>query len=108
MRLVEIVRLHETEPAVFEAVKGYVARIGKTAVTCQDTPGFIVNRLLVPALVQAMLMKERGEASVEDIDVAMQLGAGHPMGPLHLVRRGREGEAWGNGQEGGGRWMREG
>ncbi|TFJ85896.1 hypothetical protein NSK_002716 [Nannochloropsis salina CCMP1776] len=85
MRLVEIVRLHETEPAVFEAVRGYVARIGKTAVTCQDTPGFIVNRLLVPALVQAMLMKERGEASVEDIDVAMQLGAGHPMGPLHLA-----------------------
>ncbi|GAB5031233.1 hydroxyacyl-coenzyme a mitochondrial precursor [Nannochloropsis oceanica] len=85
MRLVEIVKLDKTEQGVFEAVQGYVKRIGKTAVTCKDTPGFIVNRLLVPALVQAMLMKERGDASVEDIDVAMQLGAGHPMGPLHLA-----------------------
>lgn len=54
-------------------------------VECKDTPGFIVNRLLVPALAQAMLLHERGDASVADIDVSMQLGAGHPMGPLTLA-----------------------
>jgi len=55
------------------------------SVACKDTPGFIVNRLLVPALAQAMLLHERGDASVADIDVSMQLGAGHPMGPLTLA-----------------------
>ena len=58
--------------------------IGKTTVSCVDTPGFIVNRLLVPYLSQALLMVDRGEATIEDIDVSMQLGAGHPMGPIHL------------------------
>lgn len=57
---------------------------GKTAVTCGDTPGFIVNRLLVPYLAQSMAMVDRKVATVPDIDVSMQLGAGHPMGPLHL------------------------
>ena len=51
-----------------------------TVVTCGDTPGFIVNRLLVPYLAQAMAMVDRNVASVPDIDVSMQLGAGHPMG----------------------------
>lgn len=50
-----------------------------------DTPGFIVNRLLVPSLMQAMAMVDRDDASVKDIDISMQLGAGHPMGPLHLA-----------------------
>ena len=52
---------------------------------CGDTPGFIVNRLLVPSLAQAILMVDRGDASVGDVDVSMQLGAGHPMGPLKLA-----------------------
>ena len=54
-------------------------------VSCKDTPGFIVNRLLVPNLMQAMALVERGDASTKDVDVSMQLGAGHPMGPLHLA-----------------------
>jgi len=57
----------------------------KVSVHCGDTPGFIVNRLLVPSLMQAMLMVDRQDATVADIDVSLQLGAGHPMGPLHLA-----------------------
>ena len=61
------------------------AGLGKTAVTCGDTPGFIVNRLLVPYLAQAVAMRERDVASRDDIDAGMKLGAGHPMGPLMLA-----------------------
>lgn len=53
--------------------------MGKEAVECKDTPGFIVNRLLVPYMAQAIAMLERGEASVKDIDAAMRFGAGYPM-----------------------------
>lgn len=59
--------------------------IGKTAITCKDTPGFVVNRLLVPQLAEAMRMMERGDATFQDIDIAMKLGAGHPMGPFELA-----------------------
>jgi 3-hydroxyacyl-CoA dehydrogenase len=85
MKLVEVIRTTETDPAVFDQAYQWVKEIGKVPVSCNDTPGFIVNRLLVPALMQAMLLAERGDASVHDIDVSMQLGAGHPMGPLHLA-----------------------
>lgn len=84
MKLVEVIRTEHTDPAVFDAVTAFGKRIGKTTVSCNDTPGFIVNRLLVPYLAQAMHMVDRQDASVADIDVSMQLGAGHPMGPLHL------------------------
>ena len=57
---------------------------GKTVVNCKDTPGFIVNRLLVPYMAEAVRMLERGDASAADIDVAMKLGAGYPMGPFEL------------------------
>uniref|UniRef100_A0A7R9ZSF7 3-hydroxyacyl-CoA dehydrogenase n=1 Tax=Craspedostauros australis TaxID=1486917 RepID=A0A7R9ZSF7_9STRA len=85
MKLVEVIRTDETDPAVFDDVFDWVKGIGKVPVSCGDTPGFIVNRLLVPSLLQAMLMVDRKDATVADIDVSLQLGAGHPMGPLHLA-----------------------
>lgn len=85
MNLVEVIHTKYTDPAVFDQVYDWVENeIKKVPVKCGDTPGFIVNRLLVPSLMQAMLMVDRNEASVKDIDVSMKLGAGHPMGPLHL------------------------
>lgn len=85
MRLVEVVRTDRTDDDVFAAARAFGEACGKTPVACKDTPGFVVNRLLVPFMVQALLMLERGDASKEDIDVAMQLGCGHPMGPLTLT-----------------------
>jgi 3-hydroxyacyl-CoA dehydrogenase len=85
MKLVEVVRTEYTNPDVFDSVLRWVDQIGKVGVSCKDTPGFIVNRLLVPNLMQAMALVERGDASTKDVDVSMQLGAGHPMGPLHLA-----------------------
>lgn len=85
MALVEVVRTEHTAPAVLEAATAFVRACGKEPVACKDTPGFIVNRLLVPYLVQALLMLERGDASKEDIDTAMRLGCGHPMGPITLA-----------------------
>ncbi|CAI5725727.1 unnamed protein product [Hyaloperonospora brassicae] len=85
MKLVEVVRTDVTDPKVFDACKQWVLDIGKHPVSCKDTPGFIVNRLLVPYLAQAIAMYERGDATKEDIDVSMQLGAGHPMGPITLA-----------------------
>jgi len=85
MKLVEVVKTEHTSDAVFDTTMEWVEQIGKVGVKCRDTPGFIVNRLLVPNLVQAMLLVERGDASVRDVDLSMKLGAGHPMGPLHLA-----------------------
>jgi len=85
MKLVEIVQTEHSSPAVVEAVTKFGKAIGKKTVSCKDTPGFIVNRLLVPYISQALAMVDRGEASIEDIDTSMTLGAGHPMGPLHLA-----------------------
>jgi len=85
MKLVEVIRTDRTDPVVFDQAYQWAKDIGKVAVRCGDTPGFIVNRLLVPSLMQAMLMVDRGDASVKDIDLSLQLGAGHPMGPLHLA-----------------------
>jgi 3-hydroxyacyl-CoA dehydrogenase len=85
MPLLEVVRGSETEEAVFAQGMAFAQAIGKTAVACVDTPGFIVNRLLVPYLAQAIAMVERGHGSVKDVDNAMKLGAGYPMGPLTLA-----------------------
>jgi len=84
MKLVEVVKTEFTSNETDAAVKDYVAKIGKVSVSCKDTPGFVVNRLLVPFIGQAMEMAERGDATPQDIDTAMRLGTGHPMGPLHL------------------------
>ena len=85
MRLVEVVRTDGTDDDVFAAARAFGEACGKAPVSCKDTPGFVVNRLLVPYMVQAIEMLDRGDASKEDIDTAMQFGCGHPMGPLTLT-----------------------
>ena len=85
MRLVEVVRTDDTDEEVFAAARAFGEACGKSPVGCKDTPGFVVNRLLVPYMVQAIQMLDRGDASKEDIDTAMQLGCGYPMGPLTLT-----------------------
>ncbi len=84
MPLVEIIRTLATDEATLESLRGFVQRLGKTAVMAPDAPGFVVNRLLVPYLLDALRCAEQRLASVEDLDAAMKLGCGHPMGPLHL------------------------
>ncbi len=85
MKLVEVVRTDKTDEDVFAAARGFGESCGKVPVGCKDTPGFVVNRLLVPYMVQALEMLDRGDASKEDIDAAMQFGCGHPMGPITLT-----------------------
>ncbi|MEM6673430.1 MAG: 3-hydroxyacyl-CoA dehydrogenase NAD-binding domain-containing protein [Planctomycetota bacterium] len=85
MKLVEVVRTDETDEDVFAAARSFGEACGKVPVACKDTPGFVVNRLLVPYMVQAIEMLDRGDASKQDIDAAMQFGCGYPMGPLTLT-----------------------
>lgn len=85
MRLLEVVRAPETSDDTYQTLMAWGKAIGKTAITCKDTPGFVVNRLLVPLMAEAIRMLERGDASARDIDIAMKLGAGHPMGPIELA-----------------------
>merc|ERR1711931_90147 len=85
MQLVEVIRTVHTSEATFNALYKFGEDLGKTCVSCTDTPGFIVNRLLVPYMMDAVRMIERGEGTPEDIDTAMKLGAGHPMGPFQLA-----------------------
>ena len=85
MKLVEVIYTPVTDPEVFDAAFDWVKALGKVPVRCGDNPGFIVNRLLIPNLVQAMLMLDREDATIRDIDTAMKLGAGHPMGPIQLA-----------------------
>jgi 3-hydroxybutyryl-CoA dehydrogenase len=85
MKLVEVVRTIATDPAVYEEMVTFGARLGKTPVRAHDSTGFIVNRLLVPYLLDAIRALEEGVGSIEDIDNSMKLGCGHPMGPLTLL-----------------------
>ena len=85
MRLVEIVRTVATSDETFETGKNFGESLGKTVVAAQDAPGFIVNRLLTPFLLNAIRMLEAGVATREDIDTAVNLGLNHPMGPLALA-----------------------
>jgi 3-hydroxybutyryl-CoA dehydrogenase len=85
MRLVEIIRGIATEDPTFDAVKGFVESLGKTATTSEDFPAFIVNRILLPMINEAIYTLYEGVGSVESIDMAMRLGANHPMGPLQLA-----------------------
>jgi 3-hydroxybutyryl-CoA dehydrogenase len=84
MKLVEIVRALDTSDETVAAVTQFAQRLGKDAIETKDRSGFIVNFLLTPYLMAAVRMFEEGFASREDIDAAMKLGAGHPMGPLTL------------------------
>jgi 3-hydroxybutyryl-CoA dehydrogenase len=85
MKLVEVIRTIATDPKVNEEVVAFAGRLGKTPVRTSDRTGFIVNRLLVPYLLDAVRALEEGVGSVEDIDNSMKLGCGHPMGPLTLL-----------------------
>lgn len=85
MKLVEVVRTLMTSDETVDTVRGFVEAVGKEPITCRDNSGFIVNRLLVPFLLDAIRALEEGVGSVEDIDKGMQLGCGHPMGPLTLL-----------------------
>jgi 3-hydroxyacyl-CoA dehydrogenase len=84
MKLVEVIHTHDTSRVTFQALMEFARSLGKTAIECEDTPGFVVNRLLVPYMSEAVRMLERGVATAEDIDTAMRLGAGYPMGPFEL------------------------
>ncbi|CAD5220781.1 unnamed protein product [Bursaphelenchus xylophilus] len=85
MKLLEVVRHDKTSDQTFKDLEAFGKTVGKVTVACKDTPGFIVNRLLVPYMYEALRLAERGDASVKDIDVAMKLGAGYPMGPFELA-----------------------
>jgi 3-hydroxybutyryl-CoA dehydrogenase len=85
MRLVEVIKTLTLEESVYDEVRVFAEGLNKTVVTAKDTPGFVVNRLLVPYLLDAIRLLESGVASREDIDNGMKLGCGYPMGPLTLL-----------------------
>jgi len=85
MKLVEVIRTIATDKKVEEDAVAFAVRVGKTPVRTTDRTGFIVNRLLVPFLLDAIRALEEGVGSIEDIDNSMKLGCGHPMGPLTLL-----------------------
>ena len=85
MKLVEVARTIMTEDAVYREAVGFVQRLGKTPIRTSDKTGFIVNRLLVPYILDAVRALEEGVGSIEEIDEAMKLGCGYPMGPLTLL-----------------------
>ncbi|MBD21204.1 MAG: 3-hydroxybutyryl-CoA dehydrogenase [Rhodospirillaceae bacterium] len=85
MNLVEIIKGITTDDVTYQTIIDFISRLDKTAVTSQDFPAFIVNRILVPMLNEAMFVLYEGIGNVNDIDQAMKLGANHPMGPLELA-----------------------
>eukprot|EP00834_Sanchytrium_tribonematis_P000792 NODE_15_length_50561_cov_0.608081.p23 type:complete len:275 gc:universal NODE_15_length_50561_cov_0.608081:6268-5444(-) len=85
MPLVEIIYTASNQEKKVAQLKEYCKNIEKAPVICKNTPGFIVNRLLVPYILEAIKLVERGDASMSDVDKAMKLGAGYPMGPFTLA-----------------------
>jgi 3-hydroxybutyryl-CoA dehydrogenase len=85
MKLVEVVRALTTSDETYQALFQFSQALGKEPITAPDKPGFIVNRLLVPYLLDAIRCYERGLGTIEDIDKGMKLGCGYPMGPLTLL-----------------------
>jgi len=85
MQLVEVIRGIATDDRTFEETKGFILKLGKTITVAEDFPAFIVNRILLPMINEAIYTLYEGVGSVEAIDTAMRLGANHPMGPLQLA-----------------------
>lgn len=85
MGLVEVIRGIQTGDAVFDATLALAERIGKTSISAKNSPGFVVNRILVPMINEAIFVLQEGLASAEEIDAGMKLGANHPIGPLALA-----------------------
>lgn len=85
MQLVELIRGIATDDATYQALKEVVARLGKTAASAEDFPAFIVNRILMPMINEAVYTLYEGVGTVESIDTSLKLGANHPMGPLELA-----------------------
>ena len=85
MELVEVIRGIATDDSTFEATKQFVSKVGKTIAVAEDFPAFIVNRVLMPMINEAIYTLYEGVGNVEAIDTAMKLGAHHPMGPLELA-----------------------
>jgi 3-hydroxybutyryl-CoA dehydrogenase len=85
MKLAEVVRTVVTEPEVVQLGLDFARRLGKTPVLTTDRAGFIVNRLLIPYLVDAVRALQEGVGTIEDIDQGMKLGCNHPMGPFALM-----------------------
>jgi 3-hydroxybutyryl-CoA dehydrogenase len=85
MQLVELIRGIATDGPTFDACKGVVDRLGKTSATAEDFPAFIVNRILMPMINEAIYALYEGVGNVESIDTSLKLGANHPMGPLELA-----------------------
>lgn len=85
MALVEVIRALQTSDHTYNTVEALAQSLGKTPVSVKDSPGFVVNRMLVPMINEAVFVLYEGLAQAEDIDAAMKLGAAHPMGPLALA-----------------------
>ena len=85
MQLVELIRGMETSNTTFESIREVVKRLGKKSIVSEDYPGFIVNRILMPMINEAIFALFEGVGTVEAIDKGMRLGANHPIGPLELA-----------------------
>ena len=85
MKLVELIRALQTSEETYQQTREFAERMGKTLVTTKDTPGFIVNRMLIPFLNEACFALQEGLGTMEDIDAGAKLGLNHPMGPLELA-----------------------
>jgi 3-hydroxybutyryl-CoA dehydrogenase len=85
MKLVEMIRGYETSDETYETIKQLVETLGKDPITVADSPSFVVNRVLVPFINEAIFVLGEGVATAEDIDKGLRLGANHPIGPLALA-----------------------
>jgi 3-hydroxybutyryl-CoA dehydrogenase len=85
MRLVEIVRAELTSDEAFDVAYGFGEKLGKHAIRCHDTPGFVVNRVLIPLLNDCVRVLDESRVTPEDLDAGMKFGAGWPMGPCELL-----------------------